>query len=493
MNWLNRLFKNQKGVFLVFTAVLLPIIFACAGLAMDLGNAFAHKSKLQNAADAAALAGAHVYYTDINSVRPNAEAYQKINYPYNAGKINNIEVWGLNGDVSKGALLTVCASDEVETTFMKLFGYNIVPISVKATCKVTPKPPNGGVFDYAFIGGNNAKLDKNQTWNTDNLAMKFDVENTRIKGKVHSNGSIFISDNVNDYSERYVLIDQGCFSTSVATDDELWANRRNNVNQDEHDKGTPRDPAILHQYDLKIGPNSYRYFKRMGYDDNGQTKWGIDVVAPGSQMLPQATEKEMNISMAENNPMTSYIYQFVETKKKEKEKETLSSDVYVNTDGNYSAPDSLYTGWDKGFNDWRPYKVIIVDGNISISKNHIDKKNFPMVLISLHGNIQITELGIDDGFKALLYAPNGNVTYNIQDSSPNAKHFEGSIVAKRIFANSKGMTYTWNDFGFDSDGVHSSGSGGSSGGSGSSTGTSGTESVVLYPEDYTSYSKVADL
>ena len=48
----------QKGVLLVFTALLLPVVFACAGLAVDLGNMYVHKSNLQNAVDSAALAGA---------------------------------------------------------------------------------------------------------------------------------------------------------------------------------------------------------------------------------------------------------------------------------------------------------------------------------------------------------------------------------------------------------------------------------------------------
>lgn len=51
----------QKGVLLVFTALLLPVIFACAGLAVDLGNMYVHKSNLQNAVDAADLAGAAGY------------------------------------------------------------------------------------------------------------------------------------------------------------------------------------------------------------------------------------------------------------------------------------------------------------------------------------------------------------------------------------------------------------------------------------------------
>ena len=58
--------KAQKGAFLVFTALMIPIIFLCAGFAVDLGNAWAYKSKLQNAADAAVLAGAYQYQADAN-------------------------------------------------------------------------------------------------------------------------------------------------------------------------------------------------------------------------------------------------------------------------------------------------------------------------------------------------------------------------------------------------------------------------------------------
>ena len=48
---------SQKGAVLVFFALLLPIIVFFAGMAIDFGRAYMHKSQLQNAADAAALAG----------------------------------------------------------------------------------------------------------------------------------------------------------------------------------------------------------------------------------------------------------------------------------------------------------------------------------------------------------------------------------------------------------------------------------------------------
>lgn len=52
---------EQRGALLVLTALLLPVFFACAGVAVDLGSMYAHKSNLQNAVDAAALAGAAGY------------------------------------------------------------------------------------------------------------------------------------------------------------------------------------------------------------------------------------------------------------------------------------------------------------------------------------------------------------------------------------------------------------------------------------------------
>lgn len=50
--------KHNKGAILVLTALLLPIILMFMGLAVDTGSLYAQKARLQNIADAAALAGA---------------------------------------------------------------------------------------------------------------------------------------------------------------------------------------------------------------------------------------------------------------------------------------------------------------------------------------------------------------------------------------------------------------------------------------------------
>lgn len=48
---------SQRGAVLVFMALMLPILVFFSGMAIDFGRAYLHKSQLQNAADAAALAG----------------------------------------------------------------------------------------------------------------------------------------------------------------------------------------------------------------------------------------------------------------------------------------------------------------------------------------------------------------------------------------------------------------------------------------------------
>ena len=49
--------NSQKGAVLVFVALLLPMLVFFGGMAIDFGRAYLYKSDLQNAADAAALAG----------------------------------------------------------------------------------------------------------------------------------------------------------------------------------------------------------------------------------------------------------------------------------------------------------------------------------------------------------------------------------------------------------------------------------------------------
>jgi Flp pilus assembly protein TadG len=65
--------KNERGVTLVFVALLLIVLLSVGALVVDLGLIYVARNQLQNAADAGALAGARVLYlNDGTAVNPGA-------------------------------------------------------------------------------------------------------------------------------------------------------------------------------------------------------------------------------------------------------------------------------------------------------------------------------------------------------------------------------------------------------------------------------------
>lgn len=80
--------RGQQGAILVLTAFLLPFIIAFTGLAVDFGNLYVQHQTLQNAADAAALAGANNFTADkkdIPAAKKNADQYANKNGDINYG------------------------------------------------------------------------------------------------------------------------------------------------------------------------------------------------------------------------------------------------------------------------------------------------------------------------------------------------------------------------------------------------------------------------
>ncbi len=497
MNWLNRLFKNQKGVFLVFTAVLLPIIFACAGLAMDLGNAFAHKSKLQNAADAAVLVYGKIDYGN-NKEPETAEKYMKANGVANKMyKITERPLTG-TGDANS-VLLSLYASEDVPTTFMRMFGFDKVPVSVVATCKVTKIQPAHGVFDYAFIVGDNRKASQitSSPWDSNwDGPFQFYNNQHKIIGKFHANGAIQIVNNIDGDHKingtRNVFIDKSSnFSTSIKDDMELWFNK-STLNKWEyadlkskttlHDHDVPKDPTNLTE-------TEWYHMARFGYETdgvNGRT-WGEDIVAS------EHYEPEIDISLGKDNSQTEAIYNYIENLKNthtidKDDVHQQKSNIYIKTDGQYDK-----NGTYPAFDGWGKYSVIISDGDVELNQNLIDmdamnKKNTPVVVVSLHGNVTIRA---DDNatLKALIYAPNGLIDYQASHT------FIGSMVAKRIRLEKPGTTYTWNSFNFPN--IGTSDSGGSSGnGSSGNTGSDSTGSigkVTLHADQDSNYGNESTL
>ena len=487
--------KNERGAYMVFFAVLIPILFGCAGLAVDLGNGFARHARLQKAADAAVLAAAYVY-----DEKNPAEMY-RVAEQYLQANLDNEEDRKLSLDKIRekydvklytrppkdetkadGVLLSLDATETIGSKFIEFVGIKGFSVDVRATTKVILKkePMDSGVFGYAFICGDRRKASQSgEVWGEAEKRPPFTLLNYKHKiiGKVHSNGAFGIN---GKYEEFSGWVESENFTTSINNDAELWKSR--GEADWAHQNNKPMSDWYVH--DQLINGKWYHY-NRLGYFD--KTGAAADVVAQ------DCYSPSLDISLSESNAKTKAIYDYVEDMRLHHSQG--EEGVFVKTDGIYNQ--TVDNGHNK-FEVWgQRFKTIIADGDISIYANMIpaDPKQ-PMAIISLHGNVN---LWVNSPVKAVVYAPNGEINFEgIKTNGQTEYSFEGSMVGKRITLNGKEsgvgdyITYKWNDFNFGTAdfGKLNSGSG-SSGTGGSDSGTASVSSVILHKNEDSDYEEAS--
>ena len=487
-----RIMRNQRGAYLVLMVTILPLILIFTGLAVDLGRGYSHRAKLQNAADAAVMAAANIYYPnkDRDEVYEWAERYMNANRGDQTYKIDRITVRHLkdaaSGDDTGGILLSVYASELVPVSFMAIAGFDAIPVDVVATAKIIPgqEPKDvSGIFSYAFIGANStdASTIKNPWSDEKNYSIFFTNSGHRVHGKVHVNGYLKLNNTCDDSGKRCVLIDPDSFSTSAQTDRNIWAGF--NINHWEHES----KQSSTHYYDNDIivdpeNPTSDWYHMiRIGYDDG--TLWGQDVIVDKLQPT------NIDISLKQGNDMTKDVYDYL-TKLSKTYTGGLNGGTYEDN-GIYFSTISNIGEWDldkwqsfqyKKYNPQttKKHKVIVVDSSLEVSDKDIDYDADHVVIISLHGDVT---LNLSDHLKvkALVYAPKGEIIYN------GCLTFEGSMVAQRIKLHKSNATYTWKAFQLDTSSGSGSGSGSSGSGSGDSSTTSSASSIIMYKDVDSNY------
>lgn len=453
MTFLNRLLsriKNERGAYMVFFAILIPILFGCAGLAVDLGNGFARHARLQKAADAAVLAASYVY-DENNSAEMYrvAEQYLQANLDNEEDRALSLEEIRKKYDMrlypprhpkdstkTEGVLLTLDATEKIGSKFIEFVGIHGFSVDVRATTRVILKKNTGtedsGVFGFTMVAGYSGPVVN--SWDLDKNAIHIKSDNVYIHGKIHSNGPISIDHNTSG-GKRSVFIEKGAFSSSVKTDLELWSNR------------IIYNPPPGHQ-----DPGSWVHFNRFGYDDG--TSQGQDVLASNTYV------DKINIAMEKDNSSVEKVYQYVEKYRNEfsrtgglyrKDESSCKSgeeSIYLDTDGHYTDVHDDFAVSKHGFsveND-KQYKIIITDGDINVKQGNCNTSWTNMTIISLHGNVNVYANEMHDRFKAIIYAPNGDVRYY-----PKVD-FEGSIVAKHIFSDVWDCSFYWNPFQFGDNG-----------------------------------------
>ena len=494
MTFLNRLLsriKNERGAYMVFFAILIPILFGCAGLAVDLGNGFARHARLQKAADAAVLAAAYVYdKDDVTDLKTVAHTYLEANLYADTAMRDNYKidkitkrVYGDGTDETKGVLLSLYVSQNVDTTFMRILGLQKIPVSVEATARLVPDSPitgDPGVFGFTMVAGYSGPVEN--SWDLNKNAIYINSDNVYIHGKIHSNGPISIDHN-NSGDKRSVFIEKGAFSSSAKTDLELWSNRRI-VDWEHEDNTGPKDNGFYNN-DTMLRPPGHQdpglwvHFNRFGYDD--ETSQGQDVLASNTYV------DKINIAMEKDNSSVEKVYQYVEKYRNEfsptgglyrKDESSCKSgeeSIYLDTDGHY---DSAGSGRGFSVENYKQYKIIITDGDITVKQGNCNTSWTNMTIISLHGNVTVNANEMNDRFKAIIYAPNGCVRYY------HKVDFEGSIVAKHIYSDVWNRSFYWNPFQFGDHGE--SGDSGSSG----TTGSGGVKQVKLHSNEDKDYSGI---
>lgn len=476
---------------MVFFAILIPILFGCAGLAVDLGNGFARHARLQKAADAAVLAAAYVYdKDDVTDLKTVAHTYLEANLYADTAMRDNYKidkitkrVYGDGTDETKGVLLSLYVSQNVDTTFMRILGLQKIPVSVEATARLVPDSPitgDPGVFGFTMVAGYSGPVDNPGVLNKN--AIYINSDNVYIHGKIHSNGPISIDHN-NSGDKRSVFIEKGAFSSSAKTDLELWSHSQNVTWEHENNTG-PKDNGFYNN-DTMLRPPGHQdpglwvHFNRFGYDDG--TSQGQDVLASNTYV------DKINIAMEKDNSSVEKVYQYVEKYRNEfsstgglyrKDESSCKSgeeSIYLDTDGHY---DSAGSGRGFSVENDKQYKIIITDGDITVKSGNCNTSWTNMTIISLHGNVTVNANEMNDRFKAIIYAPNGCVRYY------HKVDFEGSIVAKHIYSDVWDRSFYWNPFQFGDHGE--SGDSGSSG----TTGSGGVKQVKLHSNEDKDYSGI---
>lgn len=482
-----RLANHQRGHILIMSALLLPMLFAICGFAVDGGNAYYHKSKLQNSVDAAAIAGGYRYgeRESRDDTQETVEEYMDKNQGEEAYELEPLAY--KNGKQQGTTRITVAAVEQVPVYFIgpilrllsngKDTSADQWRIHARATAEVTRVSDDvPGIFKYALIGGRTVRPKGNRGSDASDNALVFHTADVTIAGAVHANGAVYLDDTFkdNDAKKRHYFVTVDKFSSAAAKDADLWTNYRDNYHE-HYVGGVDSSWSNGHQtyYDTKYGTTNdkehvnpghenddkiingagdrdftWRYYYRVGLSS------GKDVVAE------ECATDVIDISLSAANPMTSTLYQTIEQYRAMSLAELEARHVYVQTDGNYtrskswsdksyqlnpSSDKSIYPGITcgdfqitdaEGWHVWsKVYKIVIVDGDLQVNiPNNVkpDNENDHVLFVSLHGNISVQSGSPIYGY---FYAPQGTV---LVDGSRAATIY-GSIGAQCVYFTTGGQ------------------------------------------------------
>lgn len=171
-----KFFKSERGSTLVWVTLLMPVLMGFCAFVIDIGRVVLEKQRLQNAIDAACLAGAK----DL----PNIITAETTAYTYmDSNGCNSSDILGFDFS-SSNYTIKIFGSKEVEYTFAKILGFDSITVHPSAAATKTIER----AFDYAIFSGSST----GPTGDLD-LSNKIEV----VGGMVHSNYTIKLPSSYN--------------------------------------------------------------------------------------------------------------------------------------------------------------------------------------------------------------------------------------------------------------------------------------------------------
>ena len=393
---------RQKGQILVFTAVLLPLLIAACGFTVDFGNMYMHKSKLQNAADAAAIAGGYAFRDNKENIdeHPKADKASEESAKSNLTKFDGIgQHYQARVDKDGVIYYRVELSESVPVYFLRLFGVgDSTTVSADSIASIVNL--GGGknnIFQNLFSFGSGGFVSKQANQNPDNAGISLIGESSFYQGDIRGIGSdAKMPISGKDYNHELL---------TFASRDAFLADRKLTVRQ------------VL-DIDKKNGTHEYYTTPSQDYEHRlDENLKDIVDAAKGHEYIWSNNDKKFSdiLSQAANNNFY----------------------VYNTTGGNPDIKiDCLPPKSDP--NDNRPLYIVCNDiGNIYF-KNKIEDRNSRPIIIVYTGTKDINVHGAADDnkgyyFHGIIYAPYSNILLNDDKLS-----FYGSIASKGLTITGKG-------------------------------------------------------
>lgn len=415
---------RQKGAVLALTALALPILVCVTGLAVDFGNIYFQRSRLQNAADAAAIAGAHTYANKAEKVNshPNADTMAGQYLTGSAKNLEADEVVHPNFQAQSKDNITyyrVALKKDVPLYFLKAFyGKDTFTVPVESIASITPITSNDatkGPFQHLLIFEKNL-TEVNSIENPDNLDKKEQILSSFDGGIIYTNGDGTNTPNYKYENLQYSTQKQDLkyFFTQKAINEKLSVNESIKKGTAQYDDNTGQTITDGYSYSAKYRPYDLSTFGKF------------------IEGLPKQTQSGQNLSNTNISSTNNSVLYF----------DNISSfNIDAEIPGDINSPVYVYMGT-----------------NARTVNVHVNANSRRPVVIYAEGND--TTISIDYSgpytLRGIMYAPNkGTVAINA-----NKGTFSGTIAATNISLRGGIGHYRYENF----SGI-SGGSGGSGGGS----------------------------